>query len=604
MKPSTGTFITTAGVITSTLVLSVLSFPTSFIFYMCVCWGILRTIVILGSFANSNTVSITKASVFFGAASIISLLSSWLMSTTPLLSVSEIYGPLFFLLLFVFSLDIKDNLSIKYTVKTRQNYIVSVIVILSILSIQLLVNVFPSISVNHSDKPLIALLLIILLLMLVKPLLRKRFTVSYFTSFITSSVLQNKQIRFMLFIMLLMSLVVITTVESIQYVSSSIPFYEGLQVWYSTWKETIFQLLIGTSPSEYSNSFYKFHSISFNDTVYWNMVIQHASSFIAQIGTTTGLLGLVAFTIAVASSYTSLHASTLSKVCMLLLTVSVLFSPPSLILIPIIAILSQNSVAKDTTVLPKAQYIISIIGILGAITIGGFVILLGLADILYYSSISLLNQGKGTQALDVIAQAIAIAPYKPHYYAASSRMYQDAYLMLTKIDGQYNPDDYWQLSLSTAKRATEIAPEHPQTWEHLGQIYSLVSSSDPSVAVWQLASYQQAIKYHPKSPLLFISLGDVYANQGNYDEAKSAYEESLNLKKDYSTGYYRLAIYYEQQSNWRQSVEYYTRTHLLLDPYSPERVVIEGKIDELEYYLPALKGQEEQGDFSLPAIPE
>jgi len=118
-----------------------------------------------------------------------------------------------------------------------------------------------------------------------------------------------------------------------------------------------------------------------------------------------------------------------------------------------------------------------------------------------------------------------------------------------------------EVGLQAAQRATELIPEHADSWYRLGAALYLLDQFEEAIAAFQKAitldvtyanpwtglgrvyhaqdRYEQAIEVYQKAIDLdntsahsWNGLGDVYRALGRYDEANEAYQKAINLPDD------------------------------------------------------------------------
>ena len=64
-----------------------------------------------------------------------------------------------------------------------------------------------------------------------------------------------------------------------------------------------------------------------------------------------------------------------------------------------------------------------------------------------------------------------------------------------------------------------------------------------------LMSYKNAISLKPNFPVAYYNMGDIFREQGIFDDAIKAYENSISLKPNYAESYCNLGITFKNISN-------------------------------------------------------
>jgi tetratricopeptide (TPR) repeat protein len=107
-------------------------------------------------------------------------------------------------------------------------------------------------------------------------------------------------------------------------------------------------------------------------------------------------------------------------------------------------------------------------------------------------------------------------------------------------------------------------------------------------AQWAVQSYITAIENDPNNPALRISLANLLANQQSYQEAVNILYQTINLKPNLPTTYYNLGLILQvldQPDAYREARLAYQKALVLLDPNSEEYIVVNQKIEEIEFTM-------------------
>jgi tetratricopeptide (TPR) repeat protein len=79
----------------------------------------------------------------------------------------------------------------------------------------------------------------------------------------------------------------------------------------------------------------------------------------------------------------------------------------------------------------------------------------------------------------------------------------------------------------------------------------LTSNISPGKAI---EYYKKAINLKPHH-VLYFGLGGAYERQGNFDEAITAYQESIKIRPTFTYGLYSLALIYSKQDRYQDAIE-------------------------------------------------
>ncbi|MBN1168906.1 O-antigen ligase family protein [Candidatus Woesebacteria bacterium] len=97
-------------------------------------------------------------------------------------------------------------------------------------------------------------------------------------------------------------------------------------------------------------------------------------------------------------------------------------------------------------------------------------------------------------------------------------------------------------AINEARVATTLAPRSSRNWEVLAGIYKNIAGVAENSLAFSLDAYGRAIEVDPFNPDLRLNVGLIYYSAGNYDQAVGFFTDSVDLKPDYVSGYYNLAL--------------------------------------------------------------
>lgn len=138
--------------------------------------------------------------------------------------------------------------------------------------------------------------------------------------------------------------------------------------------------------------------------------------------------------------------------------------------------------------------------------------------------------------------------------------------------------EFISTSIRSAQRATELAPNDAQNWAVLGDLYLEVAPVVNDAAEQAVLAYQLAAERAPINPRYHVALAQAYYAQVSQleilmegdDEALAeeaafareeaialavgAAEQAIELKPDYASAYYQLAVLLEAQGNLSEAI--------------------------------------------------
>ncbi len=190
-----------------------------------------------------------------------------------------------------------------------------------------------------------------------------------------------------------------------------------------------------------------------------------------------------------------------------------------------------------------------------------------------------LSLGNAEEAIAQYRQALKIAPNLPQ--------------INQKLGEAFGQQNRWHEATTYYRRAVELNQnQNNHTNQSITQDLapnSASSSQQQSASVWQMylakadfcrtqgqvtaaiKYYEQALAIQPNSPELIANLGNLYAEQQQWDKAIAAYERALSLKPNFSGVYRNLAKVLERTDRPQRAADnWYKALQLEPDWATPE----------------------------------
>ncbi|MDO8560720.1 MAG: tetratricopeptide repeat protein [bacterium] len=374
--------------------------------------------------------------------------------------------------------------------------------------------------------------------------------------------------------------------------------------------------LLGTGPGTFVYDYSRFRDPIVNETIFWNLKFIHGFSFVTTSISTLGSLGILAIIFLFCALFYMLakiiqRLETIdpfefgvSSIVLLGMIFWIIY-PPTFVfnLLFFIAIGASLTLAvrnNDTASLfygfrkggiaIESQTLAFISSLLVIIVI----ILLVLAEFYsfkkYFAEVyfargnfEIAQNGNVDTALARYASALALNPKNDRYLINQSQIYfAQAQQALNRIlVGDSKAEDafqsYLNLTLQSARQATNINPYESGNWLNLGTVYETAIPFGEGAGSFALSSYEQARQYDPISPVPLTLIGRTYieladisdfkaskdpslAVQADKDKknflekARQALEEAVKLKSDYVAAEFLLAQAYTKDGNSDEAV--------------------------------------------------
>lgn len=374
--------------------------------------------------------------------------------------------------------------------------------------------------------------------------------------------------------------------------STILPLFAGWQVMLEAFKQ-IPAMVVGVGPENFLAAFTGGRAASLNMTPVWNTRFLASASTILHVGTTTGILGLIAagvflLYLAPRALKTALDWSRLIAV------IALFFVPPSVSLLVVCAMLLFASEPHERTVnitKPAATTLFALVGLCIALGTGYLVVRSYMAERTYFMAYFTSQQADGALIQRTGQQAILLNPFVARFHEA----YAQTNLILaaaiaqraTTSDSLSDADrqvvtQLISQSVREGKIATQLAPTRVTSWETLARLYQNLIGIANGADSWAIASYQKALELDPTNSQLRLELGSIYVAQGNYDAAIAHFAVAAALKPDLANAHYNLAHAHLQKGNIDAARQSLLQTQALLTQGSSDDEQIARELEQLE----------------------
>lgn len=98
-----------------------------------------------------------------------------------------------------------------------------------------------------------------------------------------------------------------------------------------------------------------------------------------------------------------------------------------------------------------------------------------------------------------------------------------------------------QQSINAARQATTISPLNTTDWQNLATIYRNLIGFGQNADQFAILAEQQAVQLDPTNPQGYITLGGIYYQLGQWDNAQAQFQQAATLKSDFANAYYNIA---------------------------------------------------------------
>jgi tetratricopeptide (TPR) repeat protein len=350
-------------------------------------------------------------------------------------------------------------------------------------------------------------------------------------------------------------------------------------------------LIFGVGPAGFLEAFTRFRPVFYNASNLWAIRFGLAGSYLLQILTTAGVLGL--------TSWLLIASQIIKNKLWPLIVILVLFVllPGNLLLLFLFYLL----LAEASSQKPVREYQFA-----GHINFARLALALVLiftgwngwqlgriyaAETYFKKAIEAFSANKGAETYQLQIKALNLNPDNDTYYQIYAKT---NFLLANSLASKKDLTDQEKQNLTTliqqaiaqAKNATGVNPGRVTNWENLADLYRNLINFAQGADQWTVQALQQAIILDPVNPELRFTLGSVFYGLKDYDDAARYFEQAINLKSDVPNYYYNLAAAYKEKKDWTRALAGLQATAQLVSVDSADFQKLQTEIKEVQDKLP------------------
>ena len=191
----------------------------------------------------------------------------------------------------------------------------------------------------------------------------------------------------------------------------------------------------------------------------------------------------------------------------------------------------------------------------------------------YLDSVKAMQEGRGDEAIGKLETTIRISPKVDIYWREIAQIYLQAVnetrtrTDMSQAEATQKAQIYINSAVNAAKMASEVNPNNVANWSVRGLVYQNLIGVVGGTKDWAVGAYDEASKLEPASPYFptqaGISILTEIRNLGEerksekedlFLEAEARFRKAIELKADYASAYFQLALLYQMQGNQEQMV--------------------------------------------------
>ena len=447
--------------------------------------------------------------------------------------------------------------------------------------------------------------------------------------------LENKnQLLFGVFGLLIFLGLVVSAVSVLKLQPTVIlPYETGFQTALSSISQDQGRVLkslgFGSGFGTYFTDFTRFKQAAFNlNQNLWNLSFFRSSSFVLELLATTGILGFLSYLFLFARA---VKIKPFFVPIIVTLALSLIFPFALTSIVALFTILGILSAVYGTSAQDKSKFFdielhlvafkkgifqlaepdtretspqaskalsvgVALVIVLITILTSAYLALFTLSDITFQKSFASINQNNASGAYDQQAKAISYFSNRDGYHRIFSQLNLNlANSLASSIPKGSSPSAQTQQTISTliqrsinsGRTATTISPITVNNWQNLSAIYRSLIGFGQNADTFAILAAQQAVALDPNNPQEYITLGGIFYQLSQWDNAIRQFQTAITLKPDFPNGYYNLGHAFEQKGDLAGALtQYQTVKNLVakdkpnLDKITAEINALQGKISQ------------------------
>lgn len=378
-----------------------------------------------------------------------------------------------------------------------------------------------------------------------------------------------------------------------------LPFSAGWSVAIDTMRN-VKTAFFGVGPGQFLTIFTQSKPLALNTTNVWNLNFTRSTSFILNTLTEIGLLGLVVYVLifwrVFQKNLKRLNQGVILSL-LIMFAAQIIFPatvPILLVTIVLLAIYAKDHSEKE--VVEESRLLLQVLLVIGILITGVtyfYAWKFYQAEKYLLTSAVARSNNQGLETYNAQLKAVQAAPVIDRYHVFFSQTNIDLANAIVQQSGDNLSDqnrqdivNLIQQAIEEAKLAVNLNPRKSANWENLASIYRNLINATDGADQWAITSYRQAVTLDPLNPALRVSLGGLFFQLKNTDEAIAQFQTAVNLKYDYANAHYNLANAYKEKADFENAFKEMQNTLALVDPQSNDFTKASAELEELRAKLP------------------
>lgn len=357
--------------------------------------------------------------------------------------------------------------------------------------------------------------------------------------------------------------------------------------------------LVGVGPANFPVAYSLAKPAALNQTPFWNFIPSSSSSFLLTLATEVGIIGSMIYVLISKASFKfsqSPHYQTHSKPYLISLFAALILQiimPTNIILLTLTIILLSIAAPKwkaKEFATPKVAMYIGLAILLGIFYLIFVQSKVYLASIYFRQSIKTVNEKNLGNAYKYALMAINSDPTNDSYYNLSSNLAMSLAQNMSKdkeaTDSAKNIAYLTQQAVNDARTATAINGLNAQNWGLLASVAQNLIGSVQGADQITLDAYNKQIMLDPNNPMAKLSAGSLMMSAGQLDQAQNLFVQAVNLKPDWNSAHYNLAVVLAQSKKYKDSATEMQRVLDLTPKDSEDYKKVAKELEQIKALIP------------------
>lgn len=357
--------------------------------------------------------------------------------------------------------------------------------------------------------------------------------------------------------------------------------------------------LVGVGPANFPIAYSLSKPAFINQTPFWNLLPTSSSSFLLTLATEAGVIGAIVYALISKASFKfsqNTHYQVNTKpYLMSLLTALILqiLVPTNIVLLTLTIVLlagaSPKWKAKEFAT-PKVAMYIGVVIMLGLLSLIYVQSKVYMGSIYFRQSIQTANDKKLDTAYNYAIKAINSDPNNDNYYSLSSNltmaMAQGLAQNKEATDAAKKVAALTQQAVNFAQAATQVNGLNAQNWGLLASVSQNLIGSVQGADQVTLDAYNKQIALDPTNPIAKLSAGTLMMSAGQFDQAQNLFVQAVNLKPDWNSAHYNLAIVLAQTKKYKEGAAEMQKVLDLTPKDSEDYKKVEKEYEQIKALIP------------------